>query len=1171
MRFAAAAIGLTALMCRTAPLAAQAGASTDIVRGTVTDTTGEPLANVTVSVRSLETNVTKTGTTDARGRYMVVFVDAGGRYLVTARAIGYRPVSMNVSRLADEDVLVGNLRLGGVPVQLAEINVRSSTPPPAGQDPGAAVSVIPGVIASRLPIDGRDPTDLVAFSNNTVATPSGSTDSSESQNSFAIAGARTGLNRITLDGLTLGSALTGGRAGGGAPFSVPPDAVRGTQVVVSTYDVSRGQFAGGQVASQSQRGTNRVFGTMSYRLQAPQLQGGYGGSVGGQGEYSMNEVSVGLGGPIRRDKAFWFLSLAGNRRVDYPTALSAVPAGTAGSSFGVSSDSLTRFLGIAGATYGVPTDTGAYRRPGNAISALARLDVNIGTSVLFVRGHNTWYRLDRTRIGAFDLQQNGGETGARSAGAFVGLTSQFAGRFLNEARVQYTYEGRPSLRTLDLPQSSVRVTSLYPDGSSSIATLNLGGERTLPTAQDEHRVEATDELSFIWRETHRLKAGLYLNVSSFTQSPSGNRLGTFTFNSLADFQNRTPASYTRTLNAGETTGAAYNLAAWLGDAWRPTPRMQLVYGVRWEFDGFLDPPAYNAAVDAAFGFRTDRVRSKAALSPRLGFTWRLNEPREMTPEEMIRQFAAAFGRGGMGFGAPAPQAPARPGQPAPPSFQTMTEQQRQLFLDSMLIVMRADTALYNRMRQLALRVSEQQTVRTLRGGIGYFRGPAPLGLYAGSLNNTGLPGSEEILNCVGASVPMPDYAQYAASTASIPSACSGPPTPLPQRAPQVAVFGPSFSAPTTLRATLGIQAPVNRWVQANVDLLGSWGSRLYVARDVNLDATPRFTIAGEAGRPVYAPAAAIVPQTGEVPLAASRVDSTFGNVLVLESTGRSWNTSASGRLTGRFGRLTLSANYTLAWNDDENSFSCCSALQGFAAPTTAGDPNRLERSPSSNDRRHTMSFIGGLPVGWGFTMSLVTTLSSGGAYTPIVAGDINGDGVRNDRAFVHDPATTADPALAAAMTQLLGTVSGAARTCLVSQLGTVAGRNSCRSPWFTTVNLQLTGRPRAAMLRQRMEVSLAFLNLLGGMDRLLHGDEVKGWGATNQIFGYEPLLYVRGFDAAGQRYTYEVNQAFGRPRWLQFGGLNPFQLQLTVRYQLGSFGFPGAGAPGGGQGGDIRR
>src|SRR5439155_1695705 len=82
-------------------------------------------------------------------------------------------------------------------------------------------------------------------------------------------------------------------------------------------------------------------------------------------------------------------------------------------------------------------------------------------------------------------------------------------------------------------------------------------------------------------------------------------------------------------------------------------------------------------------------------------------------------------------------------------------------------------------------------------------------------------------------------------------------------------------------------------------------------------------------------------------------------------------------------------------------------------------------------------------------------LTSGAPFTPLVGADINGDGARNDRAFVFDPVTASDPSVATAMRALLATASPAVRDCLRRQLGHVAGRNSCAGPWQPALDFQI--------------------------------------------------------------------------------------------------------------------
>jgi len=158
---------------------------------------------------------------------------------------------------------------------------------------------------------------------------------------------------------------------------------------------------------------------------------------------------------------------------------------------------------------------------------------------------------------------------------------------------------------------------------------------------------------------------------------------------------------------------------------------------------------------------------------------------------------------------------------------------------------------------------------------------------------------------------------------------------------------------------------------------------------------------------------------------------------------------------------------------------------------------------------------------------------------------VNGDGYANDRAFVFNPASASDPAVASAMRSLLENGSGPAKECLARQLGTLASRNSCRGPWLSNANLSISLNPMKVRLPQRATLSFSVSNPLGAADLLLHGqNNLHGWG---QFTFVDPtLLYVRGFDASEKRYTYEVNPRFGSTN-PQF---NAFRAPVTLTMQL---------------------
>src|SRR5207245_1178163 len=171
-------------------------------------------------------------------------------------------------------------------------------------------------------------------------------------------------------------------------------------------------------------------------------------------------------------------------------------------------------------------------------------------------------------------------------------------------------------------------------------------------------------------------------------------------------------------------------------------------------------------------------------------------------------------------------------------------------------------------------------------------------------------------------------------------------------------------------------------------------------------------------------------------------------------------------------------------------------------------------------------------------------------FTPIVASDINGDGAKNDRAFIFDPGLTADPAVRAGMQALLDGAPASVRRCLRTQLGRIAARNSCTGPWQPSLDLQLNWRPDWFGLDRRLTVSLLTVNLLGGLDEWLHGAaNLRGWGyaaAPDPV-----LLHVRGFDPTTAQFHYAVNGRFGATASASGGVTVPFQIALQGRLAIG--------------------
>src|SRR2546428_4183023 len=108
---------------------------------------------------------------------------------------------------------------------------------------------------------------------------------------------------------------------------VPQDAIRATRVVTNTYDVARGQFSGGLVASTTRSGTNVPQGAFTYNVRDRALAwGGVTASPFSQG-YTQNQIGGGMGGPIVRDRLFAFAALQGRWKDQaLPSLVTADPA-----------------------------------------------------------------------------------------------------------------------------------------------------------------------------------------------------------------------------------------------------------------------------------------------------------------------------------------------------------------------------------------------------------------------------------------------------------------------------------------------------------------------------------------------------------------------------------------------------------------------------------------------------------------------------------------------------------------------------------------------------------------------------------------------------------------------------------------------------------------------------
>ncbi len=166
----------------------------------------------------------------------------------------------------------------------------------------------------------------------------------------------------------------------------------------------------------------------------------------------------------------------------------------------------------------------------------------------------------------------------------------------------------------------------------------------------------------------------------------------------------------------------------------------------------------------------------------------------------------------------------------------------------------------------------------------------------------------------------------------------------------------------------------------------------------------------------------------------------------------------------------------------------------------------------------------------------------------MIAGDVNGDGYLNDRAFVFDPARTATPASprrcdpAGERRARRESVSGEA-------IGRLVGRATCQSPWVTTANLRLNLNPQKVRLPKRATISINFTNPLAIADLIAHGsNDTHGWG---QDIPPDQNFCSCAASTGTRQFKYSVNDRFGSTRPQQSASRSAAFVSLNVSYDIG--------------------
>ena len=649
---------------------AQSQSTTGIIRGTVIGPDGAGIAGAAIRLRETLTNFERTVTSSGIGAFSATLLPLG-IYDITVRAVGFTEVRQTGIRVRVGETVVLELQLGGA-VALEAITVEARTPV-VDVTRTEASTRLPEEAVSGLPNNGRD------FINLTLLTPNVAIVQGPDGDELTIAGQRGIHNNISVDGADYNNPFFGEQRGGQRPpFTFNLDAVQEVVVIAGGANAEFGRSGGGFVNVITKSGTNTLSGSVHYFGKFDGISGDFNdftrsdGTVfqGFKPDFNQHQFGFTLGGPIVRDRAFFFIAYDQQEfsetkqdgRLADPTFAPLVA--WMDTAFG-------------GALRG---DFGPITRTDDARVLLAKFDFRLGQNHnLSLKYNYTW---SEQSLGTFDVG-----TWARSANGLEkdfshavsgALTSFLSSSVSNEFRFQYARENRPrpypgpTSAALG-PDPTTRANRPFPDTAMDFANgFRFGMPFFLPIEYYDNRIQLLNNIS-ISAGNHLFKFGAEWNRVNSVQTFIGFKNGRYIFGSVGGFLSfvgsdgdyeecddgssgslgtctaagaspvgpvllylqQTGVGNINVDQAGTQQIPQHEIGVFLQDTWRVSRRLTLNYGLRWEAQIQPDPitpPSdvfYEPFIGQTVGGQTFPSDGTAPsdfkmFQPRLGFSYDLD-------------------------------------------------------------------------------------------------------------------------------------------------------------------------------------------------------------------------------------------------------------------------------------------------------------------------------------------------------------------------------------------------------------------------------------------------------------------------------------------------------------------------------------------------------------------
>src|SRR5437588_8614655 len=454
---------------------AQSQASTGNIEGRVLDPNGAAVPNVQVTATNEATGLQKSANTDDEGNYRIILLPPGTYTVRAEKTQGFAQAEFQNVQVTVGGKAPLEIKLSPAGVKVADINVTSELPTVETTRTSVSTTINQRSI-ENLPINGRNFQDFATLSPGVVRDPRGG--------DLSVGGQRGTYNSLQVDGVDNNNTFFGqalGRGGVRPPYQFSEESVQEFQVNQNGFSAEFGRAGGAVINVVTKSGTNAFHGGLFEYLRDESLNANDPITIANESRRGqpnkrpplrINQFGGRVGGPIKKDRAFFFFTYDGHRS-NIPPVINRPNISTAPAA--------------ALAVITPKLNTSQVGRSQDVFLGKTDISLNQNNQLTLRYNHQGFDGINNENNGPLSVEEHSGDSLVKSDTFSGTLTSTLSKKIVNEARFQFARDKEPGQANSDQPEAVINT-----QGSGN---LNIGRNNFSPHETTIKRVQFIDNVS----------------------------------------------------------------------------------------------------------------------------------------------------------------------------------------------------------------------------------------------------------------------------------------------------------------------------------------------------------------------------------------------------------------------------------------------------------------------------------------------------------------------------------------------------------------------------------------------------------------------------------------------------------------------------------------------------